>query len=102
MNSTDLLIHRYAIEGALIAYARACDERNWTAFDNIFHTDVTSNYGGEFKLEGRSTVVEMIRSMLGGCGPTQHLLGNFEIAVKEDSACSSCYVRAVHAGSAEK
>ena len=69
------LLEESAIQRILHNYARACDERQWQAFDDIFCEDVSVNYGGEFKLEGRTVVVAMIQSMLGGCGPTQHLLG---------------------------
>lgn len=40
----------------------------------------------------------MIKSFLGGCGHTQHLLGNFRITVDGNSAESACYVQAAHFG----
>ncbi|MFT4518028.1 MAG: 3-phenylpropionate/cinnamic acid dioxygenase small subunit [Halioglobus sp.] len=99
MNSDlDQLLQRQDIEKVLNTYARACDGRHWQHFDTIFAPDVEVNYGGEFKLQGREKVVAMIQSMLGGCGPTQHLLGNFDIEVQGDIAHCNCYVRAVHAG----
>ena len=98
MTTTDELVQRIAIKDVLTRYARACDERDWPAFDAVFAETVSVNYGGEFELDGRGAVVDLIRSMLGGCGPTQHLLGNFEIAVEGEHACSACYVRAAHAG----
>jgi 3-phenylpropionate/cinnamic acid dioxygenase small subunit len=98
----NMLLDQSAIQDVLHAYARACDEREWPAFENIFCEDISVNYGGEFKLEGRPTVVAMIQSMLGGCGPTQHLLGNFLIALEGDRARSRCYVRAAHAGLGEE
>ncbi len=94
----EILQHRAAVQDVLHRYARACDARDWALFDDVFTGDVTVDYGGEYRLAGRDKVVGMIRSMLGGCGPTQHLLGNFDIAVHGDQACSACYVRAVHAG----
>ncbi|NND69398.1 MAG: nuclear transport factor 2 family protein [Halioglobus sp.] len=90
--------HRFAIQDVLNRYARACDSRDWTLFDDVFTADVSVDYGGVYKLTGRDKVVEMASSMLDGCGPTQHLLGNFDIAVHDDQACCACYVRAVHAG----
>lgn len=86
------------IEELLIRYAEACDTRNWELLDAVFHEDVIAQYGAEYHLHGRSQVVLMIRSMLGGCGPTQHLLGNFRITVHGRHADSRCYVRAAHAG----
>lgn len=96
------LLAKSEIASVLLAYARACDERNWPAFEDIFCAEVSVDYGGEFVLQGRAVVVAMIRSMLGGCGPTQHLLGNIEIAVTGDRAQSRCYVRAAHAGLGEQ
>ena len=98
--NTDYTQH-FAIQDVLNHYARGCDARDWELFDDVFTADVSVDYGGVYRLDGRDKVVELIRSMLGGCGPTQHLLGNFDIAVHGDRACSSCYVRAVHAGVGE-
>jgi len=39
-----------------------------------------------------------VQSHLGGCGPTQHLLGNYDIDVDGDRASSSCRLRAYHCG----
>lgn len=87
-----------SIESVLNHYARACDERDWNALASVFSETAQVNYGNEFKLQGRKPIVDMVRSMLGGCGPTQHLLGNFEISVSNTQATCKCYVRAVHAG----
>lgn len=90
---------REAVEATLVRYALACDQRDWSGFDQVFTEGVRVNYGGEFHLEGRDKVVGLIRSMLAGCGPTQHLLGNFRIYQTETGqAQSACYVRAAHAG----
>lgn len=98
MSIAEQLVQERAIENVLNRYARACDERDWKALANVFATDVSVDYGGEFKLDGREAVVGMVRSMLGGCGPTQHLLGNFTITHRDDEASCKCYVRAAHAG----
>ena len=89
---------RQRIEEVLIRYAEACDRRRWELLDEVFQEDVIADYGNEYHLHGRSQLVAMIRSMLGGCGPTQHLLGNFSITVHGRQADSRCYVRAAHAG----
>lgn len=90
-----------AISLLLITYARACDERNWDLFDEIFTPDLVSESGGH-RFEGRKARVDSIRSNLGGCGPTQHLLGNQRINVDGDEATSSTYVRALHVGAGER
>ncbi len=97
-DDTANLAQQTQVESVLVRYARACDARDWLLLDEVFAEDVSVDYGGVYRLDGRDKVVELIRSMLGGCGPTQHLLGNFDIAVHGEDACSACYVRAVHAG----
>lgn len=101
MTTTDKLAQHIAIQNVLNRYTRACDQRDWPAFHSIFAEQVTVNYGGKFELQRREAAVNMIRSMLDGCGPTQHLLGNFDITVNDKAASSACYVRAVHAGLAD-
>jgi 3-phenylpropionate/cinnamic acid dioxygenase small subunit len=91
-----------AIEQILIRYALACDRRDWQLMNDVFLPDVVANYGGEYRIQGRDKVVGMIRSLLDGCGPTQHLLGNFRIVVEGDTASCECYVRAAHAGRGEQ
>jgi len=83
-------------------YARACDTRNWALFDEVFTEDVAFNYGGEYEAQGRHKLVKLIKNSLGGCGPTQHLLGNFSIIVNGETANCSCYVRAFHVGRGDK
>lgn len=90
------------IRQVLNNYARGCDKRDWTLFDKIFTADVVFNYGGEYSAKGRDKLVKLIRNSLGGCGPTQHLLGNFAITVSGDTASCSCYVRAFHVGMGAK
>jgi len=97
-DTINTLLDRSAIQSVLHGYARACDERQWHAFEELFCANVSVNYGGEFRLQGRAAVVAMIQSMLGGCGPTQHLLGNIDISLQGDQAQSRCYVRAAHSG----
>lgn len=87
-----------AIRQVLNNYARACDRRDWALFDKIFTDDVTFNYGGEYSAKGRDKLVKLIKNSLAGCGPTQHLLGNFTINVDGNQATCYCYVRAFHVG----
>ena len=95
------LIDRMAVTDVLNRYATACDTRNWALLDEVFTPDVEADYGGANVFHDRKAVVEMIRSMLGGCGPTQHLLGNYRITIDGDMAGSVCSVRAFHAGVGE-
>ena len=93
---------RFAIESVLIDYALACDRRDWSMLDDVFLPDVTADYAGEYRVDSRKQLVAMIRSMLGGCGPTQHMLGNFRVEIGGDTATAACYIRAVHAGSGQR
>jgi hypothetical protein len=84
-----------------IRYATACDGRDWRLFDDIFLPDVRADYGPGFQLEGREDVVASIRSMLGGCGPSLHLLGNHRVEQTAGVVRASCSVRAFHRGRGE-
>jgi hypothetical protein len=89
--------HREIVAVA-VRYASACDTRDWKLFEDVFVPDVRTDYASEFRHEGRDEVVAMIRSMLGGCGPTQHLLGSHVVSIDGDRATSSCSIRAFHVG----
>lgn len=89
---------RMEVTDVLNRYATACDTRDWALFDRIFMPDIEANYGGPNVFNNRGAVVEMIRSMLGGCGPTQHMLSNYRITIDGDAADTVCSVRAFHAG----
>lgn len=82
-------------------YADACDARDWALFERVFTPDATADYGA-FQPAGREAIVAAIRSRLGGCGATQHLLGNQEVAVEGDTASARCRVRAFHVGRGER
>lgn len=96
--SAEILLVTREIEAGLIRYAHACDQRDWAAFESVFAPDAIADYAGEFQLQGREAIVDNIRAHLGGCGPTQHMLGNFVIATAGKSADSNCYIRAFHRG----
>jgi len=96
--SSELLLAEREIELAHGRYARACDSRDWAMFETVFAPDVMVEFRGFPTLEGRDAVIAIIRSLLGGCGATQHLVGNFVVTSAGKSAESRCYVRAFHAG----
>lgn len=96
MNLEDLLAER-DIKRQLITFARAMDNRDWEAIGAIITEDVRADFGiGE--VQGRSALVEFMRSFLDNCGTTQHLLGNFIIEVTGDTATSESYVSDMHLG----
>lgn len=83
---------------ALNLFARAMDDRDWTAMAQILAEDARGELGTG-PLVGSAAIIETIRGFLDSCGPTQHLLGNIIIDVAGDTAVSRSYVRDVHLNS---
>ncbi len=77
-------------------YATALDARDWDLLDLVFAPDVKAEFGRT--CAGCEAVKELVRGMLGGCGPTQHLLANHRVEVAGDEASCISSVRAFHAG----
>lgn len=84
---------RDAIAERLAEVAAALDTRNWTALGEAF-TEDARGYGAT----GRDAVVACVREHLGGCGPSQHLLGNVRVTVDGETASSLTYARVHHLG----
>lgn len=82
-------------------YAMALDTRDWSRLNPLFTDDVSSNYGG-IESHGRDELLAMIKSFLGGCGPSQHLFSNHRITVSGNKAISAFYGRVMHAGIGEQ
>lgn len=99
MELAALLIER-ELHQVLAAYARMCDTRDWAAIDTVFSDDASAEYGG-WPLRDRAAILRMLVTYLGGCGPTQHLLGNLTVEHRADGPVSRVAVRAAHRGSAE-
>lgn len=91
---------RQAIIDVLNAYATCLDARDWSGLDDVFHPDAVGIYAAT--LTGRAVVIESIRSFLDGCGPSQHLLGNYQISIKGATAESSTKARVLHVGAGEQ
>jgi hypothetical protein len=91
---------RQAIVDVLDRYATCLDTRDWPGLEDVFSPDATAQYG--VRLEGRSAIIESIRGFLGGCGPSQHLLGNYEIRVDGDGAEAVTKARVIHVGAGQR
>jgi SnoaL-like domain len=91
---------RQAIIDVLNAYATCLDTRAWSGLNDVFHPDAVGIYAAT--LTGRAAVIESIRSFLDGCGPSQHLLGNYQISINGDNAESSTKARVLHVGAGER
>lgn len=93
----EILLDERDIQRQLTRLARAMDERDWRAVEDILAEEVIADFGtGEVR--GRSSVIELIRSYLDNCGTTQHMLGNVLIEVSDCQATSESYVSDIHLG----
>jgi hypothetical protein len=88
------------LQQVLATYARLCDERDWALCDAVFAPQASAEYGG-WPLPDRDAILAMLRRHLGGCGPTQHLLGNLLVEHGPQGLHSRISVRAAHRGSRE-
>ena len=84
---------REEILEATAELAAAIDERRW---DDIAGTFLPHAHG--YGADGREAIVATMRAHLGGCGPTQHLLGNHRVVVDGDHARSRSAARVRHEG----
>ncbi|WP_245847653.1 nuclear transport factor 2 family protein, partial [Dietzia natronolimnaea] len=91
MSDRDRIIERLA------DVATALDTRDWAGLREMF-TETANGYGAA----GREQVIQTVRDHLGGCGPSQHLLGNHRVHLalegNEDRAKSLTYARVLHLG----
>lgn len=87
---------RAEITEALDRYAEALDLRRWELLETVFTPEIAFD-SGEWVVRGRDELVAQIRTYLDGCGPTQHLLGNYRVTLDGGRARTRVYVRAFHA-----
>lgn len=88
------------IMNTLARYAVAMDQRDWPLLDSVFTEDFTYD-AGEWTTHSLVDYLARLRPYLEGCGPTQHLLGNYQIELAGDTARTQVYVRAFHVGTRE-
>jgi hypothetical protein len=91
---------RQAIINVLNTYATCLDTRDWLGLNNVFHPQAIGIYATT--LDGRAAIVSSIRSFLDGCGPSQHLLGNYQVSIDGDHAESSTKARVLHIWAGER
>lgn len=84
---------RDEIVEALAGFAAATDQRDWSAIRDLLTPDAVA-----YHRTGPDAIVAVMAAHLGGCGPTQHLLGNHRISVDGDRAGSLSYARVYHVG----
>lgn len=84
-----------AIVELLNGFARVLDDRAWHRFGDFFTVDGTG-YGAPSP--GAEAIAHEVRKYLGGCGPSQHMLSNFDVNIDGDTAKVRSSIRAVHLG----
>lgn len=67
------------------------DHKQWDRMGEVFTPD-TEAYGQQ----GIEALTANTVRYLGGCGPTQHLIGNHRVRIDGDTATVVSYVRAFH------
>lgn len=88
-----MMSEREAISTALATVAAALDQRDWDTLRAAFTADARA-YGRA----GVENIVAVVAEHLGGCGPTQHLLGNHRVELDGEQARSLTYARVYHQG----
>lgn len=92
------LVDQHAIIDRLNLACAIFDAREWDRIGEVMTDDVQA-YG----CAGREAVVcDSLRAHLGGCGPSQHLLGNYRVTVNGDTAESITKARVFHQGLGER
>jgi len=95
---SSVLHDEHEIVAALNRFASILDHRAWDRVGEVLAPDVTA-YGEV----GIAAVIDnSLRRYLGGCGPSQHLLGNYQVEVDGDRATSLTYARVYHQGLGER
>lgn len=89
---------RHRIIDALNTLAYVFDHREWHRVGEVMTADVQA-YGHQGL---QSVVDDNLRRHLGGCGPSQHLLGNYQVSVDGDVATSITKARVFHQGLGER
>jgi hypothetical protein len=91
---------RFEIIATLDRYAECLDNRDWQGLADVFTEKIDMDFV-VWRATSLDEVRSQIRSFLGGCGPSQHLLGNYRIRLDGDRASSKCYCRVMHQGKGE-
>ncbi len=87
------LTDRQAIVGVIDRYATSLDAKDYDRFLTCFSEDAVVHYGEAL---GREEAAAYAAQVLSQYAHTQHLLGNYEIALDGDRASSKTYLHASH------
>jgi hypothetical protein len=97
----EILLAEREIYRKIASFARAMDRRDWQTLESILAQDASASLGSG-EINGRKEIVDFIRSFLGTCGTTQHLIGNVLIDIEGNTASSKAYVSDMHLGKGTK
>lgn len=84
---------RVAVLDRLHGLQAALDARDWDTVRDTFTADATG-----YSRTGVDAIMAQVQGHLGGCGPTQHLLGNTRVTIEGDRARSVSCARVYHVG----
>ncbi|GAA2724558.1 nuclear transport factor 2 family protein [Actinocorallia aurantiaca] len=87
---------RHQIIEQLNRFAAGLDGKDWELLRGILAEDAYA-----YSQKGRDAIIGTVRGHIGGCGATQHLLGNHRIEVDGDGARSLTYARVYHEGAGD-
>lgn len=87
------LADRQAIVAVIDRYATALDAKDYERFQTCFSEDAVVHYGEAL---GPAEAAAYAEGVLSRYAHTQHLLGNYEIALDGDRASARTYVQASH------
>ena len=93
------LMDEKEIVDVMIAYTTALDTRDWEKLAACMAPDGEADFGnlaGVGVLDSPQALVDLCRNSLQDLRATQHLQGNFVVAVDGDTAEASCYLQANH------
>lgn len=91
--SVDRHQDRQDVVDVVVKVARILDDRTWDRLHEAFLSDAVA-YGEQ----GIDAIRALLIRFLGNCGPSQHLLANFEVTLDGDSARCVSRLRVFHQG----
>jgi 3-phenylpropionate/cinnamic acid dioxygenase small subunit len=90
------VLDREAVVDTCVRYATALDRRDWSLLRTCFLPDATGDYAGIGALSGYDEIERVCRRALEPLAASQHLLGNFVVALDGNQATVTCYLHAQH------
>jgi hypothetical protein len=90
------LLDERDIVAVAVRYCFALDTHDWDTLHKVFTPEATTNLGLPRQQVGIDEIIERISGALSSLDDSQHLVGNHEVVVTEDTATHRCYLQAQH------